>query len=126
MKKAGNEHFNPLFDDFDDPPGKMNYLFLSKKQTDCIFFFTNTKKIHMNLTALTGVLLASLLTLSLSAQPPGARKITGRIIDKGTNAAVPGATITVKGTKSSGQADANGEFTIMAVPGQTLVISNVG
>jgi hypothetical protein len=74
----------------------------------------------MNLTALTGVLLASLLTLSLSAQPPGARQITGKIIDKTTGAAIPGATITVKGTKNFGQADANGVFIIMAAPGETL------
>jgi hypothetical protein len=126
VKKAENEHFDPLFDDFDDPPGKMNCLLLPQKRTDCIFFFTNTKKIHMNLTALTGVLLASLLTLSLSAQPPGARQITGKIIDKTTGVAIPGATISVKGTKNSGQADANGAFIIMAAPGETLVISNVG
>ena len=126
LKKAGNEHFDPLFDDFDDPGGKKNCLFLFRKQTDCIFFLTNTKKIHMNLTALTGVLLASLLTLSLSAQPPGARQITGKVIDKNTGAAIPGATISVKGTKNSGQADVNGAFVIMAAPGETLVVSNVG
>jgi TonB-dependent starch-binding outer membrane protein SusC len=126
VKKAENEHFDPLFDEFEDPWEKMKYLLLSQKLTDCIFFFTNTKKIHMNLTALTGVLLASLLTLSLSAQPPGARQITGKIIDKSTGAIIPGATISVKGTKNSGQADVNGAFTIMAAPGETLIISNVG
>ncbi len=126
VKKAENKHFDPLFDDFDDPRGKTNRLYLSPKQTDCILFFTNTKKIHMNLTALTGVLLASLFTLSLSAQPPGARQITGKVIDKSTGAAIPGATIAVKGTKNSGQADVNGAFIIMAAPGETLIVSNVG
>jgi TonB-dependent starch-binding outer membrane protein SusC len=87
---------------------------------------TNSKKIHMNLTAFAGVLFASLITLSLSAQPPGARKITGRVIDQANNSAIPGATITVKGTKNSVQADANGEFVITAAPTETLVISNVG
>ena len=43
QKKAENEHFDPLSDHFDDPGGKANGLFLSQKQTDCIFFFTNTK-----------------------------------------------------------------------------------
>ena len=71
---------------------------------------TNTKKIHMNLTAFVGVLFASLITLSLSAQPPGARKIAGKVFDQTSNNAVPGATITVKGTKNSVQADVNGEF----------------
>src|SRR5580658_5140544 len=80
----------------------------------------------MNLTAFAGVLFASLITLSLSAQPPGARKITGRVIDQANNSAIPGATITVKGTKNSVQADANGEFAIMAAPSETLIISNVG
>lgn len=80
----------------------------------------------MNLTAFVGVLLASFLTLSLSAQPPGAQKITGKVADKTSGAVVPGATVTVKGTKNSVQADVNGVFTITAAPGETLVISNVG
>jgi TonB-linked SusC/RagA family outer membrane protein len=80
----------------------------------------------MNLTAFVGVLLASFLTLSLSAQPPGAQKITGKIADKTTGAVVPGATITVKGTKNSVQADINGAFIITAAPGETLIVSNVG
>ena len=80
----------------------------------------------MNLTAFVGVLFASLITLSLSAQPPGARKIAGRVIDQANNNAIPGATITVKGTKNSVQADVNGEFVIMAAPTETLIVSNVG
>jgi TonB-linked SusC/RagA family outer membrane protein len=80
----------------------------------------------MNLTAFVGVLFASLITISLSAQPPGARKITGRVIDQANSTAIPGATITVKGTKNSVQADVNGEFAIMAAPTETLVVSNVG
>ena len=80
----------------------------------------------MNLTAFVGVLFASLITFSLSAQPPGARKIAGKVFDQTSNNAVPGATITVKGTKNSVQADLNGEFVIMAAPSETLVISNVG
>jgi TonB-linked SusC/RagA family outer membrane protein len=80
----------------------------------------------MNLTAFVGVLFASLITLSLSAQPPGARKITGRVIDQVNNNAIPGATITVKGTKNSVQADVNGEFVVMAAPTETLIVSNVG
>src|ERR1700685_3201755 len=77
----------------------------------------------MNLTAFVGVLFASLITLSLSAQPPGARKIAGKVFDQTSNSAVPGATITVKGTKNSVQADLNGEFVIVAASSETLVIS---
>ena len=80
----------------------------------------------MNLTAFVGVLCASLLTLSLSAQPPGARQITGKIVDQSTNTAVAGANVSVKGTRNSVQTDVNGVFTIMAAPGETLLISNVG
>src|SRR5579863_1062011 len=87
---------------------------------------TNSKKIHMNLTDFVGVLFASLITLSLSAQSPGAHRVTGKVVDQQTNAPIPGATVTVRGTKNSVQVDANGDFVIMAAPTETLIISNVG
>ncbi|HEV3411207.1 MAG TPA: TonB-dependent receptor [Puia sp.] len=80
----------------------------------------------MNLTAFVGVLFASLITLSLSAQSPGAHRVTGKVVDQQTNAPIPGATVTIKGTKNSVQVDANGDFVIMAAPTETLIISNVG
>src|ERR1700722_8415780 len=80
----------------------------------------------MNLTAFAGVLFTSLITLSLSAQSPGVHRVAGKVIDQASNSAVPGATVTVKGTKNSVQVDVNGDFVIMAAPTETLIISNVG
>jgi TonB-linked SusC/RagA family outer membrane protein len=82
----------------------------------------------MNLTAFSGLLLASFLALSLStsAQTLGARKISGKITANDNGAVIAGATIMVKGTKNAVQADADGAFTIVAAPGETLVISDIG
>ncbi len=53
--------------------------------------------------------------------------ITGRVIDE-TSQPLPGATVTVKGTKIDAGADANGYFKLSKVPGgpQVLVVSFVG
>ncbi|HLI93988.1 MAG TPA: carboxypeptidase-like regulatory domain-containing protein, partial [Puia sp.] len=80
----------------------------------------------MNLTAFVGVFLASCLTLSLSAQPPGARRITGKVTDQANSQGIPGATVTVKGTRNSVQTDVNGSFEILAAPTESLVVSYVG
>jgi len=52
------------------------------------------------------------------------QKITGRVAAGDT--ALQGATVSVKGTTTSTQTDANGRFTINASPNATLVISSVG
>lgn len=57
---------------------------------------------------------------------PGQQKISGKIFSKSSGAPVPAATITVKGTKNAIPSGSNGEFTIMASPGQYLVISAIG
>jgi len=76
--------------------------------------------------ALLGLLTAALfLSLPLAAQPP-AHRVTGRISAQLNGAAVPGASITVKGTKNSVQSDAEGAFAINAAPNETLVITNIG
>jgi len=71
------------------------------------------------------VLLSTLLYLPLAAQPP-AHRITGKITVQSTGSAVPGASVTVKGTRNSVQADADGNFTISAATSETLLITNVG
>lgn len=55
------------------------------------------------------------------AQP---RRITGRVTDENQNP-VPYATVNVKGTNNSVAADANGNFSISAETGTTLVVSAV-
>ncbi|GGB20836.1 SusC/RagA family TonB-linked outer membrane protein [Puia dinghuensis] len=79
------------------------------------------------LAAFTGLLAALLLFAHpLFAQPSGAHVITGKITSQTSGDAVGGATITVKGTKNAVQADEKGQFSIMAAPGEHLIISNIG
>ncbi len=52
------------------------------------------------------------------------QRITGKVAAGDT--ALQGATVSVKGTTTSTQTDANGRFTINASPNATLVISSVG
>src|SRR5437868_3782418 len=63
---------------------------------------------------------------SLSAQPGTAKRITGKVISQSNGAVVPGASIMVKGTKNLANTNDQGEYVIMAAPGETLVISSVG
>ncbi len=51
--------------------------------------------------------------------------ITGKVFDENGNPLV-GATVTVRGTQTAVKTDANGQFTIEANAGQTLVITYVG
>jgi len=70
--------------------------------------------------------LSLILFQSLSAQPGTAKRITGKIISQSNGAVVPGVSIMVKGTKNLASTNDQGEFVIMAAPGETLVISSVG
>ena len=53
------------------------------------------------------------------------RTVTGTVTDQ-TGAVVPNATISVKGTNTATQTDANGRFSINAADNAVLVISSVG
>lgn len=59
-------------------------------------------------------------TVTLFAQ----QKITGRVVSG--DSALQGVTVLVKGTSTSTQTNARGEFTITAAPNSTLVLSSVG
>lgn len=65
---------------------------------------------------LSWLVLGSLITFAQS------RPITGQVTD-GTGAAIPGASVTLKGTSGGVSADANGMFRINAKTGDVLVIS---
>src|SRR6186713_388322 len=67
-----------------------------------------------------------LFVLPLSAQQGLAQKITGKIVVQGTGFAVSGATVSVRGTSNLVMSGSDGTFSIMAAPGETLIISNVG
>src|SRR5690606_15804217 len=53
------------------------------------------------------------------------RTVTGRVTD-GSGAAVPFATITIKGTTTGVAADVNGNFSIEAAPNAVLIVSAAG
>src|SRR5215469_1552198 len=67
-----------------------------------------------------------LFAVPLSAQAPAAHRVTGKVTAQSNGLAVGGATITVKGTKNAVQADDNGDYSIMAAPGEHLLVSYVG
>lgn len=52
--------------------------------------------------------------------------VKGKVIDVQGNESLQGVTVTVKGTENSVTTDANGNFTINAPSGSTLVVSYVG
>src|SRR6476661_7484699 len=54
-----------------------------------------------------------------------ARQITGKVTDE-SGTGVSGVTVTVKGTQTATQTDANGVYTINAPGNATLVFSSVG
>ena len=62
----------------------------------------------------------------LTAQNTSARLIKGKITASVSQTAVPGATVSVKGTQNSVSAGDGGEFSIYAQTGDVLVVSYVG
>jgi hypothetical protein len=71
-----------------------------------------------------GVLLLALATQISFAQN---KVVTGKVIDARDGSAIPGVTVSIKGTKTAVQTRADGSYSI-SVPNnaQTLVISSVG
>ena len=66
-----------------------------------------------------------LLTFTLLAQAPVPREVKGKVTDE-AGVPIAGASIIVKGSRTAVTSDANGEYTITAHKGATLVISYVG
>jgi TonB-linked SusC/RagA family outer membrane protein len=62
----------------------------------------------------------------LGAQTNGARVIKGRVTANVTGNAIPGATVTVKGTKNAVATTDGGDFTIAAQNGEVLAVTFVG
>ncbi|QKJ30584.1 TonB-dependent receptor [Mucilaginibacter mali] len=65
------------------------------------------------------------LLLSASVYAQNSRSIRGTVTDE-KDVAMPGVSVTIKGTTTGTMTDASGRFTINAATGQTLVISMVG
>jgi TonB-dependent starch-binding outer membrane protein SusC len=71
------------------------------------------------------VVMLSAATWSTSAFAQ-ARKISGKVVDAGDGSSVPGATVLVKGTTKGTATDPDGNYSIEASNGSTLVFSFVG
>src|SRR6185437_12457554 len=86
------------------------------------------KKLRLLANVAIFVPLAALLLFAvpLSAQSPAAHRVTGKVTAQSNGSAVGGATVSVKGTKNAVQADDNGDFSIMAAPGEHHLVSYVG
>ena len=54
------------------------------------------------------------------------QKVSGKIVNETNGAPVPNATITIKGTKTFVMTDANGNFSIDAAKGSTIIITSTG
>jgi TonB-linked SusC/RagA family outer membrane protein len=68
-----------------------------------------------------------LITLNSQAQErAGTKKITGKILSSADNKPLPDASISVPGTSAITVSDNNGQFTIVASPGDRLLISMIG
>jgi TonB-linked SusC/RagA family outer membrane protein len=74
----------------------------------------------------TTLLLYMLLTGLLFPAFSFAQVIGGQIVSKADQAPVPGATVTVKGTRIGTATDINGKFSLRAKDGDILVISGIG
>ena len=65
---------------------------------------------------------ATLLTVAVMAQ----NVVTGKVTYAGDNSPIVGAVVQVKDTKTKTVSNADGNFSIQATPGQTLVVSSLG
>src|SRR5688572_8501814 len=67
-----------------------------------------------------------LFFLAVSLTSMAQRTVSGKVVSSENKQALPGATVVVKGSKTSTVTDANGEFKIAADEKDLLIISNVG
>ncbi len=71
------------------------------------------------------LLLLLFQVLTTTAQTPPIR-VTGKVTEKSTSAALPGVTIQVKGTTFGTNTDATGAYTIQAASNAVLIFSSIG
>lgn len=67
--------------------------------------------------------LGLMLAQSIHAQP---KTVTGSVTDASTNETLPGANVIIKNTNTGTSTDVNGNYSIVASPGQVLVFSSLG
>ena len=67
-----------------------------------------------------------LFFLAVSLTSMAQRTVSGKVISSDNKQALPGATVVVKGSKTTTVTNENGEFSIAADEKDLLIISNVG
>src|SRR5258708_28966011 len=77
---------------------------------------------NKKITLMTGVLAVLLLPLVSLAQ----KAITGHVVSQADQSPIPGATITIKGSKTGTSTSVDGAFSIRAKEGDVLIITGVG
>lgn len=83
----------------------------------------SAKIIRLRILLLWGTIMIFTLSKSTFAQTP---KVRGTVTSQSTATPVPGASVTVKNTRTSTVADETGRFSINASTGDVLVISSIG
>ncbi len=86
------------------------------------------KSLRQLLTCTLGLLSAVVIFAAQTALAAGSGTLKGKVFDKQTKDALPGATVLVKGTVIGASTDLNGDFKIDNAPAgeQTIVVSYVG
>ena len=72
------------------------------------------------------LLILVLIGITISNTYAQSKKITGKVVGADDGAPIPGVSVIVKGTKRGVITDANGQFSLQAANGETLVASFVG
>ncbi|WP_316798111.1 TonB-dependent receptor [Pedobacter frigidisoli] len=93
----------------------MSKIYLKAKQRGLVHFFAHQKIL----------IWVALLLLNSAAAFAQTKSITGVVIDEGKTG-IPGVSVSVKGTKTAVQTDANGKYKISATPADQLVFNYVG
>lgn len=66
------------------------------------------------------------LLLCICSAAYSQNKVTGKVTQRSTGEALPGASVTVKGSTSGAVSDVNGNYTLSAPNGATLVVTFIG
>lgn len=72
------------------------------------------------------IALAMMLLLPVTVLPQGQPVVTGRVMESGTNTAMPGVTVTVKNSQRKTYTGEDGRFSISAGPADILVFTFIG
>src|SRR5690606_8005425 len=84
------------------------------------------QNIHLNMRTKISLILTLFLTLTVHYLSYAQEKTVSGTVNDASGLPLPGANVLVKGTTTGTQTDFDGNFTLTASQGQTLVISYIG